>query len=251
MRDAGDPSTLALLGDTPGPLGVNDCGDPMRLHRRPHTPTFGLALALDDDLTDRPLDLSPIGAGAIAQAEGNDQQLRGSVSGWPRTLKWEDYTGLVPPHQQREAMTAASLAGQFQLERVGRLFRATVRVVVEFVANESWVRPQSRADAALLTHEQGHFDITGLMAFEMARSLEAVQGRKSKDVESRAKKVMSRVMDKWTAIFGDGGQYDQETNHGADAARQAAWTASIKAHIDADRRALDDPPVHRPPKRHR
>lgn len=74
--------------------------------------------------------------------------------------------------------------------------------------------------ARLLRHEQLHFDIACNLARNGTRLL-AAQPAKAQD-------ILTAVKDKAKDLSGNTGLYDTETNHGCNAAEQAAWEKYVK-----------------------
>src|SRR5262245_30988779 len=128
-------------GRIPGPVCAERLGDDPLLR-----PGFGDAIPLGGDAG------TP---GAV------------TLTGWPRALTWDDFTEVdsAPSGATDEAAQIDSQA--IQPERVditresGRLRVSAYTVTVRVITDNSWV-VRSQKSAALLSHEQGHYDITGL-----------------------------------------------------------------------------------------
>lgn len=164
-----------------------------------------------------------------------------------RPLRWEDFTGAVPASAPREnvAMTAASLrwSYSYSLEwtRKSCAYRITgITTDALFDPRASWARRDGRT-AAVLAHEQGHFDIAELhkrMFDEASRPFLGARARcKGRDRRSIAKfverdidatlgKLYERI---WTNQTRVQEAYDAETAHGMNAAAQKDWLDKIAA----------------------
>jgi uncharacterized protein DUF4157 len=114
--------------------------------------------------------------------------------------------------------------------------------------NKSWVKPNKQS-AALLQHEQGHFDISNVIAekAEWAMTLwaishagEATKCGKKAAVAAATKawnklkpnkaiaKIWKQASKVWKKAQGD---YDGETGHGSKATEQATWNDQIAANL--------------------
>ncbi len=92
-------------------------------------------------------------------------------------------------------------------------------VKVEFY-NNSWV-VKGKKSAALLKHEQGHWDIFGLYGFEVNRKLKGVS---PDDAQSVFDAIYADCM---TVQY----QYDDETDHGLKVSKQLDWDKKIATEI--------------------
>jgi hypothetical protein len=73
----------------------------------------------------------------------------------------------------------------------------------------------------LLRHEQLHFDIACALARKGTRAISLKP--------SESARILQAVKDKAHELSNDGGAYDSETDHGCNAAPQAAWDQSVGA----------------------
>jgi hypothetical protein len=96
-----------------------------------------------------------------------------------------------------------------------------------------------KGDAALLRHEQVHWDIAGLNAHELARALKAIRVPSKGALRNAIDSTMSRLGLKAQAqqLW-----YDEESKHGLDPAGQKKWQALVAKAIDDGNSALPDPP---------
>ncbi len=184
------------------------------------------------------------------------QEIQAAMTGFPRTLAWTNFrsvqTSPEPPH---EAMTSASFSSTgWRVALVKGEYRITgARVNVVLNAQPSWATPSARTNDDLLTHEQGHFDITGLIARDVISQIlslsydEAVvaalrgvgnspQARINwvtqdfqKDVNRigrEAKAALDRLQT--DPVTKQDGIYDTQTNHSQNTTAQAAWNTRIQ-----------------------
>jgi hypothetical protein len=164
-----------------------------------------------------------------------------------RPLTWEDFAGPVAARAAPEhaAMTAASLswtyAYAFEWSAAACAYRITdIRVAALFDPGKSWVKPDQRT-AAILAHEQGHFDITHihkLMFDDSARrfigATGVCKGKSEKRIASFIEgEIAARVGPVYEQIWRNHTRvqetYDSETRHGIWTEAQKSWLEKIAA----------------------
>lgn len=197
------------------------------------------------------------------------QEIQGVLSGFPQVLSWAHFrtvpSSASPPHQAQSASAFSMGAWQVALEKGTYRVRG-FRINVSVNTAASWSVSAARNNAALLRHEQGHYDITGLVARDLASSLldlsldEQVvaalkdsgtsrtdhmryaqrEFQKSVDAYGRqARELLGRLQTN-PATRSDG-IYDRQTQHGLNQAAQTMWDnrlASLKRSSDSFRLAL-------------
>ena len=103
-----------------------------------------------------------------------------------------------------------------------KLTKLTLKIIVNRA--ESWVVESMQAPA-LLAHEQGHFDIHGIIVGrDLLETLRRMRARSSQRLAQQVRRAMrqaQRDAQQLTNI------YDDDTNHGLDSTRQAAWESMI------------------------
>ncbi len=81
-------------------------------------------------------------------------------------------------------------------------------------------------EVLLLAHEQLHFDLTEIWARKVRAALADLPAAcKSREGISQMRKTIEALQREWQA---EQAKYDRETDHGADARRQAAWEANTR-----------------------
>lgn len=175
-------------------------------------------------------------------------QIKAATPGFPRRLTWHDYQWVaqspVPPF---EAMTAAAFKvtqwgytlGTAANDHRGSCFVDPLKITVSFLS-ASWAVPSARTSAQLLAHEQGHFDITGLVARDMAARLldlrvygpELMNANDpiaaTNALDKKVKQVSRRAEALWDFLQqGVDCLYDTDTEHGANAQGQREWNALL------------------------
>ena len=95
----------------------------------------------------------------------------------------------------------------------------------------SWVI-SSKATAAILRHEQVHFDLNEVYARRLAETLSGVQvsGTTAENTLSQLGEMIQQtaddILDRLSVIQD---RYDAETSHGTNASAQAQWESDIRA----------------------
>jgi predicted secreted Zn-dependent protease len=93
--------------------------------------------------------------------------------------------------------------------------------------DESWVVNGRQSDA-LLHHEQGHYDIFGLMTRELNQALVSIRARSGPALQSGIRQVRADYQARIDRLMI---QYDNETVHGTDSAGQGRWDQRISESI--------------------
>ena len=100
-----------------------------------------------------------------------------------------------------------------------------------FDPNTSWFRDAKNASAALLRHEQLHFDLTEVYARIMRQKLVAFSARANCLKLQPAFNILTKsVYAEWDR---EQNRYDQDSNHGLNAARQAFWEKQTQQKLEA------------------
>jgi len=158
-----------------------------------------------------------------------------------RLIHWGDFQGAPPPNASQLSEAAAihmtvKWHAQYAVrsERTeGYSWIGTVGDVL--ISNSmnprfSWVI-SSKATAAILRHEQHHFDLNEVYARRLGETLAAVQVRGASaestmsQLDERIQQTADDILDRLSMIQD---RYDTETSHGTNDAAQAQWEADIR-----------------------
>lgn len=171
--------------------------------------------------------------GPIAASDPVRQDLR--LTGWPRSIDWDEFREVPsrPAGENEDAqinpVTEGSEARTVREQGQWKLAEIELHVVVNL--EESWV-VQSKKSATLKSHEQGHFDIHGLISGrDMLEALRAVRARSNERLGRAVAATMRRHRQRAQTMSDT---YDTDTAHGTKADRQAAWEAQIRNAMDDD-----------------
>ena len=142
-----------------------------------------------------------------------------------RPLTLADFQGRPGPAERLAALTSADIrAGAACKDFV---FTGTVQAT--FDPNTSWVRDAKTATPALLRHEQLHFDLTEVYARLLRQKLVVFQAK------ADCLKLQPAFNNLTKGVYAEWGReqnrYDQETNHGLNAARQAYWEKQTQVRL--------------------
>ena len=102
-------------------------------------------------------------------------EIKNVLTGFPNDLKWTNFRSVKdspsPPHQAQAAtIYRLNWTGAVSLTKgVYRIAGLSIKVSVN--GPGTWAVSAARSNPVLLRHEQGHYDITGLAARDMASSL--------------------------------------------------------------------------------
>jgi hypothetical protein len=77
----------------------------------------------------------------------------------------------------------------------------------------------------LLAHEQGHFNITGLVARDLVKALGALRVATTDELQREVSRLY-QAYDGWAKDLSK--KYDDETNHGRNTKSQADWESRIR-----------------------
>ena len=154
------------------------------------------------------------------------------LTGWPRQIAWSEFRE-VATRPSGESEDAQIDTQTLQPERVGvareqgqfRLGNFTVKLSV--IRGNSWVVAAQKSDP-LLAHEQGHFDITGLVARDLVKALGALRVSTTDELQREVSRLFE-TYDAWAKSLSK--QYDEETNHGRNTKSQSDWESRIQTCI--------------------
>lgn len=154
------------------------------------------------------------------------------VVGWPRTLNWGNFRVVKFPADgsiyDAETGTSIGYKSQYVKQNDGSFATRGVVIRVELVKENTWV-VSGKQSPGLLSHEQGHFDIAGLIAYELDMSLRQASGMSNDEVNSNVEDMFRVINEKVKKIQSE---YDDDTNHSINNSQQVAWKRKIKDHIN-------------------
>ena len=143
-----------------------------------------------------------------------------------RPLTMADFQGHAPAGEPLAGLSSTDIrAGAACRDYV---FTGTVKAT--FDPSTSWLRDAKNASAALLRHEQLHFDLTEVHARLLRQKMVVFQAKANCEKLQPAFDNLTKPM--YTEWNREQNRYDQETNHGLNAVRQAFWEKQTQVRLE-------------------
>lgn len=136
-------------------------------------------------------------------------------------LEWKDFKQRVPPDAPNAALTSSAVGFQFTYGENKFIFH----IQCQFDKNQSWGRVKNDY---ILSHEQGHFDITEIYARKLFKLLSAYTVGDVNTVSRDVNKIYEKTMQELNATQT---KYDRETNNSVNRTAQAEWLADIQKQL--------------------
>ena len=125
---------------------------------------------------------------------------------------------------------ASSTSSNIKADAACKDYVFSSSVTATFDPNTSWFRNPQKASEALLRHEQLHFDITEVYARIMRQKLQLFSAKANCEKLQPGFNNTTKLV--YAAWDHEQNRYDQETNHGLNAVRQAAWEKQTAAKLE-------------------
>ena len=125
---------------------------------------------------------------------------------------------------------ASSTSSNIKADAACKDFVFSSTVAATFDPNTSWVRNPKTASEILLRHEQLHFDITEAYARIMRQKLQLFAAKANCEKLQPGFNNTTKLV--YAAWDNEQNRYDQETNHGLNAVRQALWEKQTAAKLE-------------------
>lgn len=138
-----------------------------------------------------------------------------------KRLSWEDFSGAPSPKDHHHALASTNMEMKAKCENNQLKFK----VEAVFNPRDSWSR--NKKSAALLAHEQLHFDLTELHARMLRKTLTEL-GNACNGGASNLNKYANEAFSNWHK---EQEKYDHESRHGLDKEKQQEWIASVQARL--------------------
>ncbi len=143
-----------------------------------------------------------------------------------RQLTWNDFKGKPDENHFGGAVTASGFAFDSKMNFDGKNIYLDIEVYTFFIKNDSWKKPQVNSDYHLL-HEQHHFDITRMGAEKLVDKIMHAKFTKN-NYNSLLTSLFEEVYKENSDVQH---QYDKETIHSIDTAKQQEWNNKIAVEI--------------------
>ncbi|KAA9327127.1 DUF922 domain-containing protein [Hymenobacter busanensis] len=140
-----------------------------------------------------------------------------------RPLTWADFKAKPAAGDPLHALTTANIGAKVGCQDF--VFSSTVQAT--FTPSQSWVKAPQTASAALLRHEQTHFDLTEVYARRMRQRLKATTFD-CEHLQPAFNNLMKLTISEWQR---EQQRYDVESNHGLNQVQQLAWEKKVQTRL--------------------
>lgn len=181
--------------------------------------------------------VTTVSVGDVYLCRAPDQEVCGAL--W-RRITWDDFEGIPPEGADKEPEDAwiaiflkhAPKRVQVWYDKAARKWKAKytkIKVTNLLDKSRSWVLPGHKT-AALLNHEQKHFDLNEVYRQLLQEALGKLEGEG--DTQRDALKDLNKKVAETAARFEAEARkqqerYDKETDHGRNTEKQAEWDKRI------------------------
>src|SRR2546423_3266483 len=129
-----------------------------------------------------------------------------------RRLTWEDYLGRPSQPADAAAVTNTSIGMEYHVKNNSLSYKITC----SFSKTKSWGRNKT---GYILSHEQGHFDITEIFARKLSKALREYAFN-PREYQEELGDIYKRIMGEKEKFQDD---YDNETDFSRNKSRQLEW----------------------------
>jgi hypothetical protein len=136
--------------------------------------------------------------------------------GTSNRLAWSDYKGSPDPNSGAAATTTSYLGIEYNFKNN----TVTYKIVCRFSKNKSWGLYKTDH---ILSHEQGHFDITEIFARRLNKETSEYKFNKS-SYQKDLQKIYDDIVKEKEKLQN---QYDKETDFSRNKDKQAEWLKKI------------------------
>ncbi len=140
-----------------------------------------------------------------------------------KKLNWNHFRAASDPDSEFHALSSTGIS----LSATSKIFRDDIEVDFQiycfFNPQESWVKSDKHS-AALLAHEQLHFDIAEVFTRKLKRQLNSIRFH-PRDYQQQIDEVFESLLEEMDEIHN---RYDRETEHGINATAQAKWNHMVQ-----------------------
>lgn len=162
------------------------------------------------------------------------------ITGWTRNIRWSEFDerSARPAGESEDAYIEYSMDLNYGWTTdAGRTLLSSIDILIE-VTSASWVVGSERSDE-LLAHEQGHFDVAGLVYRQMGKDLSDLRAGSERALKSRVARIKREANRRALQL---NRRYDSDTDHGTLDVRQQAWENLIRDCINSNT-PLTGPPA--------
>lgn len=142
-------------------------------------------------------------------------------------LQISDFIGKPDALSEGVGATFSGFSVSYEISNKTGPFVATIEVMPFMQRSHSWMKKEGK-NAIVLRHEQMHFNITGYITCEFIKAVEAFNFSKENfkpEINALQKKYVDMITQTQE-------QYDDETNHGQNVAKQKEWEDKIMSEVN-------------------
>lgn len=141
-------------------------------------------------------------------------------------LTWQDFKGVPPQGAHHFASVNCGMGYSFSSKSIDGDIKVDVQVTSYFYPQLSWKKNINESNAALLSHEQLHWDISELYARKLRAAFTKYVPQKNpkKEIDFIFRKFEKDRQQLQST-------YDRETNHGLIKDAQEIWSIKIKEEL--------------------
>ena len=179
-------------------------------------------------------DQGPVG---LDTGGGGSGKANLKITGWPRSITWGEFKELParPSGENEDAQIHSEVDQPSEVAVVregGELRVSALTVTIRTVTEDDWV-VTSQKSAELLSHEQGHYDITGLMGRDMGNEIVAARASSRDDLQTKVTQIIQKYAQRAKDLSA---QYDEETKNGRNREAQKKWDDKIRSAMQSGAR---------------
>jgi hypothetical protein len=137
-------------------------------------------------------------------------------------LIWDDFRQRPDPSSPNAALTSSVIRYDFSYNSAAGLI---FHIRCQFDKNTSWARVKTDY---ILSHEQGHFDITEIYARRLFKAFKDYPATPSADIKKDINKIYVDIMHQLQARQAD---YDKETSSSLNKPEQEEWLKKISEEL--------------------
>lgn len=174
------------------------------------------------------------GPGPVGLDSGSGGPASLVLNGWPRALTWDDFRELgsrpadAAGDENAQIHSDVNQPGRVRVSREdGQPRVSSLSVTISIVRADTWV-VRSAKTAELLSHEQGHYDITGLSGRDMGNEILAARAGTIEDLQQQITDIIERYRQQAQEL---NTRYDTETGGGRNRDAQRRWDERIRGSI--------------------
>lgn len=164
-----------------------------------------------------------------------------AVNGFDKQIAWSEFQkyNAAPAGNNFDSETVSNYNYSYGMARKGNALVITTADINIFVnGQQSWV-VSAKMDPVLLKHEQGHFDITALVAREFYKKLFSLSAKTEHDLKKAMTDLKAAMKTKTDST---NVRYDAQTNHSLITKVQDQWNRAIAAEKAKQDGSIDNLP---------